>query len=101
MTCFFAQFDDRPCEYRADGQPDRCHLIKKTRLEDAGLSEDEVWDPRIIVPGCRRHHHLFDNKFFRLTPDQYPQSVHDFAAEKGFYWSGERDAWRFDARAAA
>ena len=89
--CFFARLDEPPCDWRADGNPDRAHLIPKQRMRIRKLSLYVIWDPRAWVPACRRHHHRFDNHFFRLTRKQLPPPVEEFAAEHDLKWSHDRD----------
>lgn len=99
--CALAQFSDTPCRHRADGQPDRAHLIKQQRLKRAlksrGLSKAEiqaiVWDERIWVWACRKHHSDFDELRLVLLESDYPASVHEFAADHGFVFIDARRGW--------
>lgn len=90
MTCFFKDLGYTGCEYRADGLPDRAHLIPAQRLRHNKLTP-QVWDSRVYVLACRRHHHLFDNGFLKLTRDQLPHSVIEFAEQHDLEWSIARD----------
>jgi hypothetical protein len=100
--CYFNRFTSSPCRYRADGQPDRAHMIPqqrmkqeyKTRKYRANDIAMAIWDHRIIVPACRRHHDAFDQKQLRLLLNDYPVSTHEYAKEYGWYFAGERDGWR-------
>lgn len=87
--CFFADFDPYgvPCEPPID----RCHLIPKQRLRARGLEGDALWDPRIVVEGCRQHHHRFDNGFLTIAREDLPEGVEHFAAEHDVTWSLDRD----------
>jgi hypothetical protein len=79
----------------------RAHLIPKQRLKAAGLSHDEIWDLRVWVPACERHHHQFDKGFIRLGVDDYPQELLEYAWHHDFGWEGERDGWRFHEASVA
>jgi len=87
--CWFAHLGD--CDFRADGRPDRMHLIPAQRLRKAGLKRKEVQDDRVIRHGCRKHHHQFDNGFIKVTRDEIPRDTEEFAAEHGLEWSLDRD----------
>lgn len=88
MTCFFAAFFDDPCE----GRVDRCHIgLQKQTLRHRGLTEDEVWDPRIVRFGCRHHHERSHGPSFRLSREQIPESVEEFAADHGLSHRLDRD----------
>ena len=98
MSCFFLKLGYLPCEYRADGMPDRAHLIPQQRLKAAGIDGFfELWNPALWVDACRRHHHLFDNKTIRLCLDGYPKTFQKWAKENGWFFSGERDGWLKEA----
>lgn len=90
--CFFEDYGFGPCVFRADGKPDKAHLIPAQRIRIAGLAAAAL-DPRIIVNACRKHHHLFDMGTLRLPYSRYPKSVHEFAAEHNFFWAGDRSGW--------
>jgi hypothetical protein len=105
--CWFSKYDDTPCDFRADGLPDRCHLIPKQRLKEAyrrrKLPEHVVIararDPRVLVLGCRKHHHLFDfAKKIRLKEEDYPERLHDYAQEYGWFYNGPAEGWRAEHR---
>lgn len=102
-TCWFQSIVPHKCEWRFDGGPDRCHLIPAQRIRHAGQAH-LAWDSRIIRNGCRHIHDRFDGRNaiqrVELRYEQYPESVHEFAAENGWYWAGERDGWRKEAGAA-
>jgi hypothetical protein len=88
VTCWLARFFDDPCS----GRVDRCHIgLQKQTLRHRGLTEDEVWDPRITRLGCRRHHERFDGPYFRLRREQIPDSVEEFAADHGLSHRLDRD----------
>ena len=100
--CFFAQFTDTPCDFGPRGFPDPCHLIPKTRLKHAGITEqDLVWDKRNVVPGCRKHHGDFDSKRIRLFIEDYPLTLIAFASEHNFTFRGARDGWRHELQREA
>lgn len=88
MTCWFARFFDDPC----DGRVDLCHVgLQKQTLRQAGLTEEQVWDPRIWRYGCRHHHERSHWPSFRLTREQLPESVEQFADDHGLGHRLERD----------
>jgi hypothetical protein len=84
-----------------DGPLDAAHLAPKQRLKalykTRGMPAHQiaaaVWDARVTVPICRRHHTLFDQKVIRLTEDQFPPKMLEYAAEYGLEYRGARDAW--------
>jgi hypothetical protein len=95
--CWLQQFSLAPC----DGPMDPAHLVPKQRLRNAGINPEDRWDRRAIVPACRRHHHLFDQKFMRIPLEEYPSEFIDYCTEHGLYWNGQRDGWRVEHRGAA
>lgn len=95
MTCFFLDLGYIPCEYRFDGMPDGCHLIPQQRLKAAKVKD--LWAPPLWVYGCRRHHHLFDNKVIRLLREQYPLALQEWADDHGWMFAGPRDGWLKEA----
>lgn len=77
---------------------DFCHLIPKQRIKrelrhvhDWDTLQLIVWDPRVTVPGCRKHHGELDNYIHRLRRDELPPFVWDYAREHNLEWSLERD----------
>ncbi len=91
--CFFRRFDHSPM---CMGRIDPCHLIPKQRIKQAGQAQ-YANDPRIIVPGCRRHHDRFDgrdaiHRLVLLYAD-YPDSVKEWAREHGWMYVGAREGW--------
>lgn len=76
---------------------DRAHLVPKQRIkrEFRYLPASDlhllVWDDRVWVWACRFHHAQFDNYRFRLTREQLPGAVEQWAAEHGLVWSLMRD----------
>jgi hypothetical protein len=92
VICWFQTIGYTGCEYRADGQPDRAHLIPAQRLRREGLAH-LAWDRRCWVPSCRRHHHLYDTKTLRLTREQYPPELRAFAEAIGFEFVDPRTGW--------
>lgn len=93
-ACFFAQLGFSGCEHRADGQPDRAHLIPAQRVRHAGL---EVWDDRLWVYGCRKHHHQFDHGFITLGSAQYPAGLREWATAHHFFYASPRSGWLQEA----
>jgi hypothetical protein len=71
-----------------DGPLDAAHLAPKQRLKalykTRGMPAHQiaaaVWDARVTVPICRRHHTLFDQML-------------EYAAEYGLEYRGARDGW--------
>jgi hypothetical protein len=88
------------CQWRPDGQPDRCHLIRRQRLE-RDRPEVDPWDERVWVYGCRHHHHLLDHGFRRLRPEQYPPAFLAFVQDEGLFWDADRRIWLCAHREAA
>lgn len=107
--CWFKRFWPHECGWRADGQPDRCHLLPKQRikaeLRARGFTAKEiaavVWDGRLYVPGCRKAHTAFDNKLIPLLEDDYPPPMREWANANGFYFVDPRTGWVHDAKEAA
>lgn len=97
--CFFADLGHAGCEFRPGGLPDRAHLIPAQRLRHRKLTA-HVWDSRVYVLACRKHHHMADNGFIRLSRDQLPRGVEEFAAQHGLEWSLDRDYGPDDKEAA-
>lgn len=93
VSCFLSR--ESRCDFRADGKPDRAHLIPLQRIKRARnpeVPEDQWWDPRVIVPLCRAHHHKFDNGFIKIARDDLAKTgVEEFAIEFGLSWSLDRD----------
>gem|GEM_PF-4747895 len=104
------------------GRIDRCHLIKKSEIKarfplgatldesDAGVfrpvgkgepwavmtshiaQDDLISDPHLIVPGCRRHHHLFDvARKLRIPRESIPQATEQWAWMYGMGWWLDRE----------
>jgi hypothetical protein len=95
MTCFLAQFSDEPCDFYPTGVPDPAHLVKKSRLRDAGIDPEDRWDRRAVVPACRKHHASFDGPGgITLSLTDYPESFIDYATEHGLTWDPSRRQWR-------
>lgn len=95
--CYLARIGYTGC----DGMLDAAHMIPKQRLKalfktrgmPASKLAAAVWDPRVTVPICRRHHGLLDGKTIRLAAGQYPRKMHEYAAEYALEWRSERDGW--------
>lgn len=69
---------------------DPCHLLKAQQVRrEVGL--EHIWDERIIVPGCRRHHSMLDHsRQIRIPRSMLPPSVEEFAREHGVEWMVEK-----------
>ena len=88
MSCFFKPFVETAC----DGPTDRCHLLPKGFLKrEVGKDPEIIWDERVWVPGCRRHHADFDNFVFRIPREALPSALEAFAVEHGVLWRVDRD----------
>lgn len=86
--CWLSQFFDTACY----GVRDKCHIgLQKQTLRQAGLTEEEVWDPRVWRRGCRDHHQAFDGPWFRLRREQLPESVEAFAWDHDLVHRLDRD----------
>jgi hypothetical protein len=74
---------------------DRAHLIPKARIKRELRIEREwrpvVWDPRVLVKACRRHHADWDNRVFNIARGEVPQACEEYAEEYGLVWSLDRD----------
>lgn len=94
MGCWFA--GQGPCGYGPwmlpTGLPDRAHWIPKQRLRDAGLTDADVWDPRVWTWMCRRHHHRFDQGFVQFGEYDYPAQLRAFAERHRFAYD-QRQGW--------
>ena len=93
--CWFKRYARDECRWRYDNQPDPAHLIPQQRIKDA------VWDQRLLVPACRHHHGLFDNKKITLLSGDYPPALHAWASDYGFHFVDPRTGWVHDAKEAA
>ena len=80
--CWLASFSDKPC----DGRMDPVHLIPQMVMKRRyGITDEEVlWDPRIVVAGCRDHHHKFDNGFLQVPLSAVPVETQAFADELAY-----------------
>ncbi len=67
-SCFFARYD--PKHRACFGRTDPCHLLEKQWLKRAGV--EDVWDRRLWVEGCRRHHGLFDHHMISVPHEALP-----------------------------
>jgi hypothetical protein len=88
---------------------DRAHLIPKQRIRkemkirvrtaDGRRSVSSapdwlfgiVWDERVVVRACRRHHADWDNRVFNIARGEVPQACEEYAEEYGLTWSLDRD----------
>lgn len=93
MTCFLAQFSDRPC----DGQLVRVHLIPRQLLKREGLARF-IYDERTWVPGCGGptgiggHHGMLDHsRTLRIPREALPAAVEHVAADLALTWFLERE----------
>lgn len=99
--CWLRQFSTDP----SHGRLQAVHLIPKQAIrrelwqprkwKDTGLLpatfQQLVWDPRVFVPGCERHHfHLDENFKLQIPRDELPAGVLEFAGEWGLGWLLER-----------
>jgi hypothetical protein len=68
-----------PCE----GPLQRAHLIRAQVISREVSDAFEIlWDPRVWVPGCVRHHRMLDHsRQIRLARSQVPVAVEEFALE--------------------
>lgn len=80
-----------------DGPLDAHHLIKKQRIRVhvSTLEEPErlraMYDPRIGIPVCRRHHHELEHGFKPMFYEDLPQAAIEYARDWGLEWSLDRD----------
>lgn len=98
MTCFLAKLHgfDSECEPPID----RAHIgFRKQTLKRAGLTPEEVWDRRVWRYSCRKHHEMSHwASTPSLTRQQLPESVEQYADEKGLTYRLDAD---FGPREAA
>jgi hypothetical protein len=110
--CWFAAVD--PLQHPCEGVIQACHFIKQQRIRkelksrllrpwpggqsyipyDEYEVEAPIWDQRLAVPGCVAHHDRFDahrEPPLRLTWDQIPDEVMEWAEEFGFVWALKRE----------
>jgi hypothetical protein len=73
-----------------DGRVERAHLVPKQRLRRDGLDEADVWDPRVLVPLCRRHHHRLDQGFVEVDRADLPARFAGWLEEHGYGWAPGR-----------
>ena len=86
--CWLAQFQPTACQ----GEVQLCHLIKQQRLRDYHVPEEAIWDQRVLVPGCERHHNALDKtRTLRVPRVALPPEVEEYAAEHQLLWSLDRD----------
>lgn len=84
-----------PC----DGRMDPCHLIK-AQVVRREVGTEHIWDPRLIVPGCRRHHSMLDHsRQLRIPRALLPSAVEEFAEEFELVYWLERE-YGFEEEAA-
>ena len=70
---------------------DRVHLLKAQAVRRE-VGPDFEFDPRIMVPGCRRHHGMLDqSRTLRVPRHALPAGVEEFAREFGVEWLVERE----------
>lgn len=96
-VCFLAEFSDTPC----GGRMEKAHLIKQQVIRKEIWNQQVelremlgengagilLWDARVWRPACHTHHfHLDESKRIRLTRQQLPASVEEYAAEYGISW---------------
>jgi hypothetical protein len=98
VTCFLAQFSDKPCE----GRLIRAHLIPKQVIRRE-LRIGYAWtvvadDPRCWCWACggalgpSGHHGMLDySRTLRIPREALPVGLEEFAAEYGLLWWLERE----------
>jgi hypothetical protein len=101
-SCFFDGHGWGPCCHRADGRPDRAHLIPQARIKEVFARRHEpvpdLTDERLIVAACRRHHGIFDRKLRKLRLKDFPPTLLAWAQQYGFYFDPESAEWRGELR---
>jgi hypothetical protein len=50
-----------------------------------------IFDPRVGVSGCRKHHSLLDNGAIKIKRQHLPACVEEYAEQYGLGWSLDRD----------
>jgi hypothetical protein len=103
-TCWLARLSEKPC----GGAMTKAHILSKQAIRK------EIWnpaqavgdvpesfpatlrelqdDPRCWVPACWAHHQALDiARTLRITREQLPAAVEDFAAQYGVVWILDRE----------
>lgn len=87
--CWFAATltNTGPC----DGVIQKAHLIRAQVIRrEAGIQH--IWDPRVWVPGCKRHHAMLDwSRQLRIPRELIPESVESAAEDFGVGWWLDRE----------
>jgi hypothetical protein len=87
VTCWLAQFSDKPCE----GRMDAAHLLSKQWLKKATYPlEVSIWDGRFWLPACRYHHAQFDNYRLKVPRESIPAPLESLCEELGLTWALDR-----------
>lgn len=89
-ACWLSRFSDLDCR----GPLQLCHLIDKQRLRANGVTEDDIWDERVVVNGCEHHHGAVPKG--DIPRDELPPGLEEYAAEHGLTWSLDRDFGTLD-----
>lgn len=86
--CWLAQFATTSCE----GRMDKAHLLPKSRLKKEHVPAEALWDPRVWVPACRKHHSAFDvARTLRVPRSALPVGLVRYAEDHGVGWLVDRD----------
>jgi hypothetical protein len=82
--CWLKRFaPDVPCY----GRMQWCHLIREQTIrKEVSRAEAILWDPRVLKPGCYRHHTMLDTLKLIVPRSALPVEVEQFAAEHKIDW---------------
>ncbi len=102
MNCWLARFDEkeRPCA----GRTQKAHLLEKQTLKREVRSHaawirgepewpdgmNGIWDERLWIPACERHHSLFDHHMIAVPRSALPASTEELAEQLGLGWYLDR-----------
>lgn len=64
-----------------DGPLDAAHVIPKSRLRDRGYGADVIYDERVAMSLCRRHHDRHDRCIEKVPFSYIPARCRDFLVE--------------------
>jgi hypothetical protein len=87
-----------------DGRIDRAHLLPKQRIKRLFRDRNPdalfamIWDSRVWIPACRKHHTMLDSKRLTIAREELPLTLWEYAAEHDLTWMVDAD---YQPRAAA
>lgn len=81
--------DFYPVSGCSQGRLDVHHVVPQQVIKREVHEEDvreALLDERNLIPMCRRHHELYENRRFRFTREELPASVEAFARDEALEW---------------